>query len=1759
MTKIKRVLSIVLSLTIMVSLLPGLSIPASSIAYNEADGPRTAGELTSYIYGDFVTSGDVGDPFGYINPWSAFDWLTNGDTITLAYCGPSIATEGTDLEGMGEYGYLGTASMPEETAMGNLMMVLLGEADNDVRVYFFNLEDHPVNVSFHIQSTSNVGFSSHSVASVVTPEGRIYLDEADTESHNQNLSADIAITLAHYEGTAPAQYYGDYGDQESVRPADDPVTGFAPEGCFYISLTTQPQLGNDPSAGVIISNFYAAGDSDTLTNITLQAPEHGSYTATAVVPDDDPDAEEGATVTVTETVTAGGVDKAFSYLPANGFTLSATGDSSYDFDYWSNGGNIISYDNEFETRAYAEGETVVASFLLKSQTRAFDVNGTRYVSWFEAVNAAQDENAVITLVKDYTFAATEAEAIAKGDSLTPGVLESNNSVISYILPAGVKFLIPYNAQDSGSFADGPGFSVAAPGSAYKTLTVPANVTFTVNGKLNVNACAYANNATSYMGGASGDYGFIDLSGTLDVESGGEIRVYGYVAGSGRVNVKSGGSSFEVLQMADWGGGSNAMAWNNVADDNLEKSFYFSQYYVQNVESDYRVYAGASAYVYGHLTATMSGAKILANVQAGFIGNGETLFTMSNGYIERRYDGTTDRITYDVHGDMEAKAINVDVMSIATVASRKWLLGLTNNMDVIASEGTTTLSYGYMVLPDTRIVVEEGASVVIGPSAKVHIWRVDDWQNGFVGGPSNKNKTIVPIRYTVANGTTPVRTTVSSSGALINNGTVTAYSNVFTTDNGGVADDMVIQGSGTLINYANPNGTVSGTLWQLKKSNEWVSIQTEPVLSYMYGETEVSSFEAGTYYSQPPATDTHGNGTYDSWYQWQVDYTLTDENGDTINYTDYAYNSDIDLDGTLIVDGERYVITSVDSIKDANDNDLSATVDYDGNVTVGGLAVNTNANIADGWEAIQFHGLAQNVKIALHVQSYDYRVIWQEPAADKTTAEYVIGNTASYDWDQNCAISATVTPASGATATPVYGLTTSLLLTNITEDVEVSIVANADAWPVTVNITYPDNRTETVTIFSTQDADEVWTTTFAPAKPANGWYVIDSVSITGGSVVSYQNNVDNLTITGVNTSGVVANVTLAHKDYKITYNTTGASLAPSYVNSGETVNVSNTALGDGFIFGEASITTTPTEASLAVTPTSLTLTGIDKDLTLNVPVVAYDYIVTADGQTAYVLTGDSVTFTLDAGYAINGASIPSNQVGTVSYTNPADPTGTATITVTGVGSDVDVTVDKVQFDAIITFKDADENVLETKYYGAGSTITYTAADDGVGSGNRFFIEGATSTGATVSYTTQTVSVTNVTGTAADVIITLTPFTYKVTWNDGVETTYTYLTGAETEATYIPPDEGVGGARYIIQTAYGEHASGATNDYPASNGKSLFKVVNINSDEVVTLTLRTFTYKVVFTNQNDNVIKTQYADAEDHDVTINVGDNTIRYDVAGQDLISTKNTIITSAEITGTATANNGADFGEGVSRVTLTGIASDVTAKLEVYEYDHKVVVVRNDLNGWSSDTETHYVSGDAYAWTKPADAEYAIDSVSSTYGTATKSGDTVNLDMTGVSEVEVELVIVTKLTAERLKTDLSQFTNYTNATATIAVTDSAYGVFTVTCSNACVIAYENADGTYTRLTAMPTETTNTYEFVCPNNFPEDIALVVVVKGDADLNGRITAVDATRVKSASIRKWTFNNLEMLAADVDGNGRITTVDATRVKSASIRKWTFDWANN
>lgn len=159
----------------------------------------------------------------------------------------------------------------------------------------------------------------------------------------------------------------------------------------------------------------------------------------------------------------------------------------------------------------------------------------------------------------------------------------------------------------------------------------------------------------------------------------------------------------------------------------------------------------------------------------------------------------------------------------------------------------------------------------------------------------------------------------------------------------------------------------------------------------------------------------------------------------------------------------------------------------------------------------------------------------------------------------------------------------------------------------------------------------------------------------------------------------------------------------------------------------------------------------------------------------------------------------------------------------------------------------------------------------------------------------------------------------------------------------------------------------------------------------------------------------------------------------------------------------------------------------------------------------------------------------------------------GIKEAKLYAVWEEAPITEILTAD--NFTNSTKGVATIEVTDSVAGTFTVTADKACVVAVDNGDGTYTRRPATHVEG-NTYSFTCPDGFDDSIALVVVVKGDVNGNGAPDGIDAAQVKSSSISKLTLSGTKLLAGDINGNGKIDGIDAAQLKSASIGKLTFSW---
>jgi hypothetical protein len=113
--------------------------------------------------------------------------------------------------------------------------------------------------------------------------------------------------------------------------------------------------------------------------------------------------------------------------------------------------------------------------------------------------------------------------------------------------------------------------------------------------------------------------------------------------------------------------------------------------------------------------------------------------------------------------------------------------------------------------------------------------------------------------------------------------------------------------------------------------------------------------------------------------------------------------------------------------------------------------------------------------------------------------------------------------------------------------------------------------------------------------------------------------------------------------------------------------------------------------------------------------------------------------------------------------------------------------------------------------------------------------------------------------------------------------------------------------------------------------------------------------------------------------------------------------------------------------------------------------------------------------------------------------------------------------------------------------------FDVTCEQACVVAYSTDGGeTYTKLTASGTG--NTRSFMVPVN--SDTIVFIAIKGDATLDGKTNATDATQVKRYAVKLRTFDPENLLAADVTGEGKVNATDATQIKRYAVKLRTFDW---
>ena len=267
-------------------------------------------------------------------------------------------------------------------------------------------------------------------------------------------------------------------------------------------------------------------------------------------------ASDGGSYTVDgETITAS-VTK--QNTAAHDYQMVATPAEGYRFYGWVSDGTVIS--SNANTVMHLDTDQTITAMFVDKTLPTFAVDGTEFFDLNEAVTYAQSNSKdTVVLVGDGTLRAG-----------------------TYTIPAGITLLIPFDAKYT-LYTTEPGYvKTVETQAAFRTLTMADGAVLQVNGAVSVGGKCYTSSSTAVCK-PTGAYGHVKMAegSVIHVNSGAVLYAWGYVTGSGNVYAHSGANVYEFFQVTDWRGGSVTSAMQ----DNDNKVFPFSQYYVQNVEAD----------------------------------------------------------------------------------------------------------------------------------------------------------------------------------------------------------------------------------------------------------------------------------------------------------------------------------------------------------------------------------------------------------------------------------------------------------------------------------------------------------------------------------------------------------------------------------------------------------------------------------------------------------------------------------------------------------------------------------------------------------------------------------------------------------------------------------------------------------------------------------------------------------------------------------------------------------------------------------------------------------------------------------------------------------------------------------------------------------------------------------------------------------------------------------------------------------------------
>ena len=650
----------------------------------------------------------------------------------------------------------------------------------------------------------------------------------------------------------------------TLTPSNVTVSGvstgstIAAGATFTISITANPNSTEDSSSRTATGTVTIAVQEQTEVYITAVSSPYTSYTLHG------------------HTVQQNGTNVSFKVDINTNIALPTLANSEgYVFAGWRIGSKPITTATSFVADYSYSVFPVFLSEGSSMNADNFKVGNETFTFWDEAIGAAVNgSNKKVIVNRDVTLPSTLADNTLPESGGTY-VKPDDNGGVNYILPSGVTLLVPFD--ESGTvYTSTPAvvYGSHTNPTAFRTLTMASGTSITVQNGGAI-CCSGKLSASGQMGGwngtPTGPDGRINMLGgsNITLESGANLYCWGYIYGAGSVEAKSGSTVYEAFQIKDWRGGT---ATSNV----YKYAFIFNQYYIQNIEVPLTICAGANEKLYSSVNASSSAYPMSAT----FIGSGG-MFSINSGYIVKDYQEQTDRLNIEVSGNVSVSPMTLSGLPvIGSITTADYILPITSNISIDLKSGTSTVTQDIELLPGVEVMVGSGAEFKINSGKKVYLYDNENWGN-FSGSTK-----MYPIGYSVANGTTAVRSAASLKDAVLDvNGTVTVAGSLFTSNEGGhiTSSEGTQDGKGKIVFSTAP--AASSTIYEMEgNSTKTAVVFTAPKLHN--GDDSYSA--------------TAGSGTstwfYDKdgehWYRYLVSFVYNGktvgsgyfcENGSTVTY------------------------------------------------------------------------------------------------------------------------------------------------------------------------------------------------------------------------------------------------------------------------------------------------------------------------------------------------------------------------------------------------------------------------------------------------------------------------------------------------------------------------------------------------------------------------------------------------------------------------------------------------------------------------------------------------------------------------------------------------------------------------------------------------------------------------------------------------------------------------------------------------------------